>query len=254
MPQEPEIYEPIRPVDLAGVFLPVLMYHSVDRVATDYVTVSTEVFEHQLRYLADRYRVMSVVDAYTYLAGGDRAAVENAVALTFDDGLEDNYRYAAPLLEKLDISATFFVIAGVIGEDNRWNRRAFRIMRHMDVAQLADLASRGFDVQSHGLTHHRLSKLTPAEIAFELSEASRIIEETTATRPIAVSYPYGDASASCLKIAARYYACGFAATKQGCFDWGRNPMDVRRIFVSPNDEPDDLDRKIDCYGRGIQHE
>ena len=47
----------------------------------------------------------------------DRAA--EAVALTFDDGYQDNLRLAVPLLEKLRLPATFFLVPGLLSGDVR---------------------------------------------------------------------------------------------------------------------------------------
>jgi len=38
-------------------------------------------------------------------------------AITFDDGYQDNHAWAAPVLDELGLSATFFVISGLIGSE-----------------------------------------------------------------------------------------------------------------------------------------
>ena len=39
---------------------------------------------------------------------------DNAFALTFDDGFENNYTVAAPIMKDLDLQATFYVTTGFI--------------------------------------------------------------------------------------------------------------------------------------------
>ena len=109
----------------------------------------------------------------------------------------------------------------------------------------------GFDVQSHALTHHRLSKLPDEEIEQELRESGCAIEQAIGIRPIAISYPYGDADSRCAQLAAKHYQLAFATNKQGCFDWTQDRFNLRRIYVSPQDAPADLDRKIARYREGL---
>jgi peptidoglycan/xylan/chitin deacetylase (PgdA/CDA1 family) len=45
----------------------------------------------------------------------------NLIALTFDDGYQDIYTYAFPVLRNYNIPATIFLIANVIGCDNSWD-------------------------------------------------------------------------------------------------------------------------------------
>ena len=48
-----------------------------------------------------------------------RPLPSRAVALTFDDGYEDNLRLAVPLLEELRLPATFFLVPGLLSGDVR---------------------------------------------------------------------------------------------------------------------------------------
>jgi peptidoglycan/xylan/chitin deacetylase (PgdA/CDA1 family) len=53
--------------------------------------------------------------------GTNRPLPPRAVALTFDDGYRDNLHLAAPLLEELELPATFFLVPGILsGEVEPW--------------------------------------------------------------------------------------------------------------------------------------
>ena len=48
-------------------------------------------------------------------------------AVTFDDGLEDNYKVAAPILARLGVPAAFYVVSDYVGTDKTfwWKTLAF---------------------------------------------------------------------------------------------------------------------------------
>jgi len=70
-----------------------------------------ELYSQLTALLENGYHVISLATFHAFLAG--RAAVPaKAVLLTFDDGYEDTYRYATPILAKLHMTATMFMITG----------------------------------------------------------------------------------------------------------------------------------------------
>src|SRR3989338_5683866 len=78
--------------------LPILMYHSIDETsdAKNKMTISPLVFEKQMRYLRDHgYNVIALEDAVSYIKDRRRPPPKT-VAITIDDGYEDNYRNAYP--------------------------------------------------------------------------------------------------------------------------------------------------------------
>lgn len=67
----------------------------------------------QLTVLARVATVVPLFEALETLAAG-RALPPRAVALTFDDGYADNLTLAAPLLTRLGLPATFFLVPGLL--------------------------------------------------------------------------------------------------------------------------------------------
>jgi peptidoglycan/xylan/chitin deacetylase (PgdA/CDA1 family) len=73
----------------------------------------------QLRTLAAAFSVVPLDDALDRVYGG-RALPPRAAALTFDDGYRDNLELAAPLLERLGLPATFFLVPTLLDGGRAW--------------------------------------------------------------------------------------------------------------------------------------
>jgi peptidoglycan/xylan/chitin deacetylase (PgdA/CDA1 family) len=99
----------------------VIMYHGVcdDAPMPAHINfhVARDVFERQMRALARRYRVVALGEVVAALERGE--PLEKAVVLTFDDGYENNARYAAPVLARLGMPATVFVATAYV-DSKRW--------------------------------------------------------------------------------------------------------------------------------------
>jgi peptidoglycan/xylan/chitin deacetylase (PgdA/CDA1 family) len=87
----------------------ILCYH---RVGTEGVPVFSRlppvVFERQMRYLKNHYRIVPLGQLCRELLGGSDAPP--TLAITFDDGYRDLYTYAFPVLQKYSIPATIYLI------------------------------------------------------------------------------------------------------------------------------------------------
>jgi peptidoglycan/xylan/chitin deacetylase (PgdA/CDA1 family)/CelD/BcsL family acetyltransferase involved in cellulose biosynthesis len=70
-------------------------------------------FERQLRRLAQLGTVVPLAPALRSLTTG-QPLPPRAVALTFDDGYRDNLEVGVPVLERLGLPATFFLVPGIL--------------------------------------------------------------------------------------------------------------------------------------------
>lgn len=98
----------------------ILTYHGVTDVESRGIEnfqgkhVSAETFAHQVRYLREHERALrlsDLIDAY------ERGDDPDGVVVTFDDGYQNNYRVALPILERFEVPATFFFSTGFLGTD-----------------------------------------------------------------------------------------------------------------------------------------
>ncbi len=153
--------------------LPILMYHGVEpeppRVPCWHLT-SEAAFRAQLEHVARRWRVLPLEEALTRLVEGTLPA--RSAALTFDDGYLNNRTVAFPILERLGLPATVFVVTGLLGTGSTlWPDRLFLAFARaraprvdlsalgLPVLALADEAARA---AAYAAAVHRLKALPAA--------------------------------------------------------------------------------------------
>jgi len=92
----------------------ILLYHQVINTGDDphKIAVSPGNFLAQMRYLKKNYNIISLDKLVSYLK--QRRIPSKSVVITFDDGYVDNYLYARPILEELEIPATFFIVTSYV--------------------------------------------------------------------------------------------------------------------------------------------
>ena len=99
----------------AGSGIPVLTYHHIGS-GNDLLYVSEADFERQLVYLRERgYTTISVAELAEGLSGRTKLP-DRPIVLTFDDGYDDNYQAALPVLLRQGMRASFFVVTGKMGQ------------------------------------------------------------------------------------------------------------------------------------------
>ena len=94
----------------------VLIYHRVNRGGGPFAIerVPTGAFRTQMIHLVRSFRVMPLTEIVERLRTGEPLPPKT-IAITFDDGYEDNYTEAFPILRELGLPATIFLTTGCIG-------------------------------------------------------------------------------------------------------------------------------------------
>ncbi len=120
--------------------VPILAYHQV-AAADDIYNIDPRDFEAQMSYLAaNGYTAISLADMFA--AGrGEKALPAKPVIITFDDGYEDNYLTALPIMEKYGMRGTVFVIASLVGQPE-----------YLNWDEIRDLRDHRTEIGSHTLT------------------------------------------------------------------------------------------------------
>lgn len=117
--------------------LSVLIFHRVlaepDPLMPDLPTADR--FEATMRWVKAWFNVLPLGDAIEQLFAG--TIPSRALAITFDDGYADNESIAAPILKRLQLTATFFVSTGFLDGGCMWNDRVIEAMRGSRVDPIA---------------------------------------------------------------------------------------------------------------------
>lgn len=102
----------------------ILMYHRVLPPADMQIPsvqpgmyVSVDNFRRQVHFLKSHFNLVSLEELVERLTEG--RDVQRCCVLTFDDGWQDNFQYAFPVLQKYSVPATVFLTTGYIGTQ-RW--------------------------------------------------------------------------------------------------------------------------------------
>lgn len=102
--------------------LKILCYHGVTNIASNGIEnfsgkhIEEKIFYRQLDFLKKNCTVLSM-DEVIELSMQKKIWPQNPVAVTFDDGFKNNASIAAPILDELDIPATFYICPGMIDGD-----------------------------------------------------------------------------------------------------------------------------------------
>jgi peptidoglycan/xylan/chitin deacetylase (PgdA/CDA1 family) len=206
--------------------IPVLMYHEIaDACETrSRLAVPPSAFADQLALLHDRgWRTITAGKLSTILLDG-AGLPERTVVLSFDDGYENFYSRAMPLLAKYSFTATVFMTS-------RWVKEARPpgpgIPRMLSWTQLSDVADAGIEIGSHGITHPELDQLTDEHLYDELFLSKERLEDRLGMEVSGLAYPFGYSnSAVCL-------AAQKAGYTYGCAVGNRITMPEEDIFAIP---------------------
>lgn len=169
-----------------------LLYHSINNIPHN-LSISSSVFEKQLLFFKNNdFNFLKSED----LDNSEKLFNKKSVLITFDDGLEDNFTIAAPILIEYNIPAIFFIPIYFVGE--KFIREDFNCM---DWDQIRELAKNPlFEIGSHGLSHRKLTKLSVEEVKNEAEKSKEILEKELGIVVKSFAFPFGRYTKGMLNI------------------------------------------------------
>ena len=190
--------------------IPVLEYHDVGfGVGTYQVTLPA--FNAQLDWLqANGYTTVTLQAVYEYMfEGGELPA--KPVVLTFDDGRASQWN-AVQALNARGMTGVFFVLGGG---------------NALSDGQIRQIVAQGHEIESHTMSHPQLSRLSDAQLVYELVRAKQTLEAKYGVPIRYLAYPYGDYDARVINATrAAGYSGAFAA-------WGGGSWTPQKQWQEP---------------------
>ncbi len=227
-----------------AVRVPVLMYHRVapaDQVGLSLpgLVVPPDMFAAQLEALvAAGWRSITAAELAADLADGVVPPPRTFV-ITFDDGRSDGYTQAFPILQRLDLVATFYVITGRINTDSS----------SLSASQLRRMAAAGMEIGSHTVGHVRLTTTSLSNALVQLSASAAKIAAVTGQRPTTFAYPFGGVDPLREDLVGEAgYAMAFTEA-DGCWMSWPTRLAAPRVRVTPWTLPQGLLHTLEvCTG------
>lgn len=198
---------------------PILTYHRVmpDPVG-DTPALSPEEFERQISLLARDWNPVPLGELVSCLEAG-KPVPRRAVAVTFDDGTEDTFTHAFPVLERHRVPATLFMIAGNVGKPGS-----------LSLLQIQTMLRQGITLGSHTMNHDYLPSLSLERARDSLAHSKRMLERLgTETRFL--SYPGGGFTPEIARILPSLGYRAACTTNRGLRRFPPDRFSLRRITL-----------------------
>ncbi len=189
-----------------------LIYHQVGTGTGKQMEVSLDDFLWQMNWLVANREVVSLDAA---VRRWEEPGSDRLVVLTFDDGYEDTYTKAFPLLAERGFPFTLYLTTEMIENGKEGALGWGQILAMLD----SGLATVG----SHTHTHRDLRSVPPQEIRQEMLQADQIIKERSGVVPQHFAYPWGYWSPVAHQVATEEYKTAVlgGSTKRVATDFHR---------------------------------
>ena len=183
----------------------ILTYHSIDETGS-VISIDERTFRRHAEWLAaGDVRVVPLDEI-------ERVPVDDdAVAITFDDGLASFGQIAAPILLEHGLPVTLFVVTDAVGSSNVWRGRqdaGIPVQALLDWQQLATLQEAGVQLGAHTCTHAKLNTLHGDALHREIVASKQRLARELGVDATTFAYPYGATSPAARDIVARTFRYG----------------------------------------------
>ncbi len=169
------------------VRVPILYYHYIANnpnpadKARDSLSVTPPRFEEQMDYLSKNGYTPITLDTMVAALKGQATLPAKPIVLTFDDGYQDLFTVAFPILQKYNFHAVAFIPTGLIGT------KYYASWDQLKTMQDSGLIS----MQAHTVNHASLPSLSIERIRQEVVESKKTLEAKFGIPVNFIAYPYG---------------------------------------------------------------
>lgn len=201
---------------------PVLMYHAIDENwDKSKLSVSPSAFLKQMTFLSEKgYRVISLGEMADFVVKNQSTPSKSAV-ITFDDGFENNFLYAYPVLKRLNFPAVIFVTADWIGKEG-----------YLTTEQIKEMSDNGIEIGSHTKSHAWLPSLDDESLYREIYDSKKELEHITGKEVRYFSYPLGGFNEKVIQMVREAGYAAAVATNPGKKSRKDDIFAVKRLRIT----------------------
>ncbi len=222
------------PTPIDSIKIPILMYHYVEYVqdSKDIIRkrldINPALFDTQLKaFKSAGYETYFVKDMPSILSG-KLVPAPHRLALTFDDGYEDFYKVAFPILKKYNMKSTFYIVNDFVG------RKGF--VTESEIKELID--SGLVEIGAHTLDHIYLKQAPKSVIEKQIIDSKKGLEDKFNIKVETFAYPYGAYNDEAVSVVKDTEFTAAVSTNTGQTQSTKNLFTLNRIrpgaLVGPN--------------------
>lgn len=186
-----------------GNYIPIIGLHAIE----DHIEIPIELYTGHFEKLCSTlktygYETITFMDLLNYLDYG-KALPEKPVIITSDDGFQDNYTNAFPILKKYGYKITVFLVTGAVGDSKAdrktngyFNERTNVIRPILIWPEIMEMSEYGCEFLSHTVNHVRLGLATDEKVLYELIQSKEDIESHLNKPVLFFAWPYDNNSES----------------------------------------------------------
>jgi len=207
--------------------VPILAYHHVGIPSSKWRlnTVSESSFDYQMDFLKRHgFEVISFDDLIEGIKQG-RQFARNTVVIQFDDGYEDNYKYAFPILKKYGFPAMIFLISDKVNTPNflTWD-------------EIKEMEKYNISVGSHTRHHVYLPKADLAKAQDEIAGSKKIIEDHVGHSIDYFCYPSGGFNEDIKRLVQEAGYKAAVTTNRGKGKYNTDLYQLKRVHMNNSDD------------------
>jgi peptidoglycan/xylan/chitin deacetylase (PgdA/CDA1 family) len=154
------------------------------------------------------------------------------VAITFDDGYENFEKNALPVLRKVGMTSTVFLVSNQIGGTNQWDTRHGDVEeRLMDAESVFRCEASGTEFGSHTTDHADLTAVSDEEAWSQIAGSKAALEGLLRHPVTTFCYPYGRKSRETMALVQKAGYRLACSTEKGTNSPATDRFALRRINV-----------------------
>lgn len=207
--------------------VPILTYHHVGIPSGKWRlnTVSEKSFVYQMDFIQRHgFQVISFDDLVEGMNKG-QLFNRNTVVLQMDDGNEDNYKYAFPILKEHGFPATEFLVSDWVGQSD-----------YLTWDQVKEMEKYNISAGAHTRHHAYLPRLSLAEAKDEIEGSKRIIEDHLGHPIDYFCYPTGGFTKAVEELVKEAGYKAAVTTNRGKGKFNLDMYALKRIHMNNTDD------------------